>query len=118
MRYQHAATRSSATSARLSSSGRWDELNCASTKPAAGHYAHDRVGLLKFLIALHLRARLAIPLVWVFNILGFLDFANAGLSMALPLMQDPAAVGPLGWVLLTFHLPLLMVATSPRSSCC
>jgi hypothetical protein len=65
---------------------------------------------LPALIALHLKARFAIPLVWVFNILGILDFANAGVSMALPLMQDPAAVGPLGWVLLTFYLPLLMVA--------
>jgi hypothetical protein len=65
---------------------------------------------LPTLIALHLKSRLAIPLVWLFNILGFLDFANAGVSMALPLMQDPAAVGPLGWVLLTFYLPLLMVA--------
>jgi hypothetical protein len=46
---------------------------------------------LPALIALHLKARLAIPLVWIFNILGFLDFANAGVSMALPLMQDPAA---------------------------
>jgi hypothetical protein len=65
---------------------------------------------LAALVALHVKARFAIPLVWLFNIVGFLDFANAGVSMALPLMQDPSAVGPLGWVLLTFYLPLLMVA--------
>jgi hypothetical protein len=31
-------TRRSATSAWLNTKGRWDELNCASTKPAAGHF--------------------------------------------------------------------------------
>jgi hypothetical protein len=48
--------------------------------------------------------------VWLFNVIGVLDFANAGLSMTTKLAADPAAVGPLGWVLLTVYLPMLMVS--------
>jgi hypothetical protein len=62
------------------------------------------------LIALATRAPGAILLVWVFNIAGMADFANAGLSMMGKLSADPASVGPLGWVLLTFYLPMLTVS--------
>lgn len=76
---------------------------------AWGDFATGVLALVA-LLALHVRSTLAIPLVWLFNVVGLADFANAGLSMTLPLAADPAAVGPLGWVLLTFYLPMLMVS--------
>jgi hypothetical protein len=62
------------------------------------------------LIALAVRLPGAILLVWIFNIAGMADFANAGLSMMGKLSAAPSAVGPLGWVLLTFYLPMLTVS--------
>lgn len=76
---------------------------------AWGDFATGILALVA-LIALHIRSSLAIPLVWIFNVVGLADFANAGLSMALKLSADPSAVGPLGWALLTFYLPMLMVS--------
>jgi hypothetical protein len=64
---------------------------------------------LATLIALAARWRLAVALAWLFNVVGLADFLNAGLSMALPLAADPASLGALGWILLTFYLPLLTV---------
>lgn len=65
---------------------------------------------LSALIALASRAPGSILLVWIFNIVGLADFANAGLSMMGRLSGDPSAVGPIGWVLLTFYLPMLAVS--------
>jgi hypothetical protein len=62
------------------------------------------------LIALARRWASAIALTWIFNIIGLLDFMNAGLSMTTRLAADPAAVGPLGWVLLTLYLPMLIIS--------
>jgi hypothetical protein len=62
------------------------------------------------LVALARRSRFAVAWVWLFNIVGLVDFANAGLSMTTRLAADPSAVGPLGWVLLTVYLPMLMVS--------
>jgi hypothetical protein len=62
------------------------------------------------LIALAGRIPGATLLVWIFNVVGLADFANAGLSMMGKLSADPSAVGPLGWVLLTFYLPMLTVS--------
>jgi hypothetical protein len=76
---------------------------------AWGDFAAGMLALVA-LLALHARSALAIPLVWIFNIIGIADFANAGLSMVAKLAVDPSAVGPLGWVLLTFYLPMLMVS--------
>lgn len=69
-------------------------------------------GVLALVALIALAARLpgAILLVWIFNIVGIADFANAGLSMMGKLSADPASVGPLGWVLLTFYLPMLTVS--------
>jgi hypothetical protein len=62
------------------------------------------------LIALSVRLPGTTLLVWIFSIVGMADFANAGLSMMQPLAADPSAVGPLGWILLTFYLPMLTVS--------
>jgi len=62
------------------------------------------------LLALALRWRGTLALVVLFSAVGLLDFANAGASMALTLSADPAALGPLGWVLMTFYLPMLTVS--------
>ncbi|HAH09349.1 MAG TPA: hypothetical protein DCL48_04525 [Alphaproteobacteria bacterium] len=62
------------------------------------------------LIALAVRMPGAVLLVWIFNIVGMADFANAGLSMMGKLSADPSSVGPLGWVLLTLYLPMLTVS--------
>lgn len=65
---------------------------------------------LAAIVAVHAKARFAIPLVWTFNVVGFLDFANAGIQMTWPLTANPTAVGPLGWVILTVYLPMLIVS--------
>jgi hypothetical protein len=64
------------------------------------------------LIALALlmaKSRLAIPAIWVFNIVGLADFMNAGLRLA-PMIDDPAMIGDLGWLLFTFYLPMLVIS--------
>jgi hypothetical protein len=68
-------------------------------------------GLLALVAILLLMAnsRFAIPALWVFNIVGLLDFANAGLRIA-PAIQDPAIIGDLGWVVFTVFLPMLIVS--------
>jgi hypothetical protein len=65
---------------------------------------------LAALVALHRKASFAMPLVWLFNIVGLADFANAGLQMAWPLTADPTAVGPLGWIVLTIYFPMLIIS--------
>jgi hypothetical protein len=47
--------------------------------------------------------------LWVFNIVGLADFANAGLRIA-PAIKDPAIIGDLGWVVFTVFLPMLIVS--------
>jgi hypothetical protein len=76
---------------------------------AIGDTVAGLLGLLA-LLALALRWRGAFALVVLFSAVGLLDFANAGLSMALELSADPAALGPLGWVLMTLYLPMLTVS--------
>jgi hypothetical protein len=88
------------------------ELGFAESYLAQIAWGDFAAGLLALaaLIALAVKARGALALVWIFNVFGVLDFAHAGLQMALPLAADPAALGPLGWVLLTVYLPMLMVS--------
>lgn len=68
-------------------------------------------GLLALLALALLGARsvLAIPAIWLFNIIGLADFLNAGLRLA-PMISNPAVIGDLGWILLTFYLPMLVVS--------
>jgi hypothetical protein len=67
------------------------------------------LALLAF-VALARRWQVAIALTWIAHLWGLADFLNAGVSMAIPLAADPAALGPLGWLLLTLYLPMLLVA--------
>ncbi|WP_274651152.1 hypothetical protein [Paenibacillus humicola] len=59
-------------------------------------------------IALRLRSGLALPLVWLFNLVGFLDLLFAtfkGVTLDFPSFQ----VG-VTWIIPTLYVPLLMVA--------
>ncbi|MGL4553079.1 MAG: hypothetical protein ACRC33_18085 [Gemmataceae bacterium] len=76
---------------------------------AWGDYATGLLSLVA-LIALARRSGTATTWVWVFNVVGFADFANAAGRMTLPLIADPTAVGPLGWLILTVYLPMLIVS--------
>jgi hypothetical protein len=72
----------------------------------------DWISGILALVALGLLAansRLAIPSVWLFNIVGLADFANAGLRIA-PAITDPAIIGDLGWIVFTVFLPMLIVS--------
>jgi hypothetical protein len=61
------------------------------------------------IIAVLRRWKYTLPLIWFFNIFGFLDLANAGISMA-PKIQDPNILGGLGWLIFTFYLPAVIVS--------
>jgi hypothetical protein len=72
----------------------------------------DWISGLLALVALGLLAansRVAIPFIWLFNIVGLADFANAGLRIA-PAITDPAIIGDLGWIVFTVFLPMLIVS--------
>lgn len=72
----------------------------------------DWISGLLALVAIGLlaaKSRLAIAFVWLFNIVGLADFANAGLRIA-PAIKDPAIIGDLGWIVFTVFLPMLIVS--------
>jgi hypothetical protein len=76
---------------------------------AWGDTAAGWLALLAF-VALVQGWQTARALTWTAHLWGLADFLNAGLSMALPLTSDPSALGPLGWLLMTLYLPMLLVA--------
>jgi hypothetical protein len=76
---------------------------------AWGDYVTGLLALVA-LIAIACNSATATTWVWVFNVVGVLDFANAAGQMTLPLIKDPTAVGPLGWLILTIYLPMLVVS--------
>jgi hypothetical protein len=61
------------------------------------------------ILSIQLKSRWAIPITWFFNIVGIVDFLNAGLQLA-PKITDPAIIGDLGWVVFTVYLPMLVVS--------
>jgi hypothetical protein len=74
-------------------------------------YGDWTTGLLAGVAILLIKAksRFAIPMTWLFNSIGILDFMNAGLQLA-PRITDPAIIGDLGWVVFTVYLPMLVVS--------
>jgi hypothetical protein len=70
---------------------------------ASGLLALFAIGLV------HTRHPLAIPTVWVFNVVGMLDFCYAGLQLA-PRITDSTIIGPLAWPVFTLYLPMLVVS--------
>ena len=75
------------------------------TFAAAAGYGDLASGLLAILALslLHWRSRMALPLVWVFNIVGLADLLNA--------LRQAEAIGHFGptWFIPTFLVPLLLV---------
>jgi hypothetical protein len=61
------------------------------------------------LILVRTQSRFAVPILWLFNIVGMADFMHAGLQLA-PSITDPAIIGPLGWPVFTVYLPMLIVS--------
>jgi hypothetical protein len=74
-------------------------------------YGDFIAGLLAIasIVAILRQWKYTIPLIWFFNIFGFLDLANAGISMA-PKIQDPNILGGLGWSIFTVYLPAVIVS--------
>jgi hypothetical protein len=61
------------------------------------------------LIAVHSDFRMTTPLLWFFNLFGFIDLLNAGIRIA-PKIQDPNILGGLGWIIFTVYLPAVIVS--------
>ncbi len=59
--------------------------------------------------ALRWQSSAAVPLVWVFNVVGTLDYLNAGGSIT-PKIHDPNLIGPFGWYIFTVFLPAWLVS--------
>ena len=60
------------------------------------------------IVAIRRQISLAIPLIWVFSIVGLADLINVGI-IAMPRLVDPNILGSLGWLLFTVYLPALIL---------
>jgi hypothetical protein len=59
------------------------------------------------IVALRYRPAIAVPIVWVFSVVGMLDLANAQyVGIQLNLLEH--TLGP-GWYIVTYYVPLLWV---------
>jgi hypothetical protein len=58
---------------------------------------------------MQLRSPARIAFVWVFNIIGTLDYLNAAARVT-PSIHDANILGPLGWVVITVLLPAWLVS--------
>jgi hypothetical protein len=74
-------------------------------------YGDWLTGLLAIpaILLINAKSRFATSMTWLFNIVGIVDFTNAGLQLA-PKITDPAIIGDLGWVVFTVYLPMLVVS--------
>jgi hypothetical protein len=61
------------------------------------------------LIALRSNSLIATPILWFFNLFGFIDLLNAGIRIA-PQIQDPNILGGLGWIIFTVYLPAVIIS--------
>ncbi len=59
--------------------------------------------------ALQLRVSWAITAVWVFNVIGTLDYLNAAARVT-PSIHDANILGPFGWIVITIFLPAWLVS--------
>jgi hypothetical protein len=78
------------------------------TQIAYGDWISGLLAIVTILL-IKARSRWAVPVTWLFNIFGIVDFLNAGLQLA-PKITDPAIIGDLGWVVFTVYLPMLVVS--------
>ena len=60
------------------------------------------------IVAVRRQISLAMPLIWVFSIVGLADLINVGI-IAMPRLVDPNILGSLGWLLFTVYLPALIL---------
>lgn len=58
---------------------------------------------------LHVRPKLGIYSAWIFNVIGFLDYLNAGARVT-PAIHDANILGPFGWIVMTVMLPAWLVS--------
>lgn len=58
---------------------------------------------------LQARAPMAIAAVWAFNVIGLLDYLNAGARVT-PAIHDANILGPFGWIVMTVMLPAWLVS--------
>jgi len=78
------------------------------TQIMAGDVLVAALALLSF-ASLLMRAPWRIPLAWIFNILGSLDYLNAAARVT-PAIHDANILGPFGWIVITVFLPAWLVS--------
>ena len=66
------------------------------------------LALIAFVILLS-GASFRIPAIWIFNIVGTLDYMNAAARVT-PAIQDANILGPFGWIVITVMLPAWLVS--------
>lgn len=55
------------------------------------------------------RSSVRIPFLWVFNVIGTLDYLNAAARVT-PAIHDANILGPFGWIVITVFLPAWLVS--------
>lgn len=78
------------------------------TQIMAGDVLVAVLALIAFFI-LQTGASIRIPAIWIFNIIGTLDYMNAAARVT-PAIQDANILGPFGWIILTVMLPAWLVS--------
>jgi hypothetical protein len=78
------------------------------TQIIAGDVLAAIQALVSFFL-LQTRASLAIPAVWIFNVVATLDYLNAGARVT-PSIHDANILGPFGWIVMTVCLPAWLVS--------
>lgn len=66
------------------------------------------LALIAFALML-VRSSIRIPFLWVFNIIGTLDYLNAAVRVT-PSIHDANILGPFGWIVITVFLPAWLVS--------
>ncbi len=78
------------------------------TQIMAGDVLAAILALVSFIL-LQVNAARSIAGVWVFNVIGFLDYMNAGAQVT-PGIHDANILGPFGWIIMTVFLPAWLVS--------
>ncbi len=66
------------------------------------------LALIAFALML-IRSPVRMPFLWVFNIVGSLDYLNAAAHVT-PSIHDANILGPFGWIVITVFLPAWLVS--------
>lgn len=78
------------------------------TQIAAGDVVAAGLALLAFAF-LELGSKFRFTAVWIFNVIGTLDYLNAGAQVT-PRIHDANILGPFGWIVMTVFLPAWLVS--------